>query len=111
MAFVSLLLVTQSFGQAISVNGGSISGSVMDTSGAAVPAAQVKITGTDTGSVKVVTTDSSGLYSVGPLEPRQLPIGDRCLGFSDDKCQDCGANWNRNQWRCQAKSWVVRGND
>jgi len=84
MAFVSLLLVTQSFGQAISVNGGSISGSVMDTSGAAVPAAQVKITGRDTGSVKVVTTDSSGLYSVGPLNPGNYSLDHTAASYVFD---------------------------
>jgi hypothetical protein len=81
MAFVSFLLVTHSFGQAISVNGGSISGSVVDASGASVPAAQVTITGTDTGSVKVVTTDSAGLYSVGPLNPGNYELGIVAPGF------------------------------
>jgi hypothetical protein len=81
MAFVSILLVTQSFGQAISVNGGSISGSVIDPSGAALPAAQVKITGTDTGLTRVVMTDSSGFYSVGPLNPGNYSLDIVAPGF------------------------------
>jgi hypothetical protein len=80
-AFVAFFLVTQSFGQAISVNGGSISGSVIDPSGAAVPAAQVKITATDTGVVKVATTDASGLYSVGPLNPGNYEVNIVAPGF------------------------------
>jgi Carboxypeptidase regulatory-like domain len=81
VAFVAFLVVTQGSGQVISVNGGSISGSVMDPSGAAVPAAQVKVTATDTGVVKGVTTDPSGLYSVGPLNPGNYDVDIVASGF------------------------------
>jgi Carboxypeptidase regulatory-like domain len=70
-ALIALLFVTAlaGYGQATSVNGGSIQGTITDPTGAVVPDASVTITGTDTGSVKVVTTDSAGFYSVGPLNP------------------------------------------
>jgi hypothetical protein len=58
-----LILVSVSalgFGQAVSVNGGSIQGSITDSTGAAVPNASVTIKGTDTGSTRSLTTDSSG---------------------------------------------------
>lgn len=89
MAFISFLLLTQnvgqavsvgdgpmtqSVGQAVSVGDGRIFGSVTNPTCAAVPAARVQITGTDTGLVRVVTTDSSGLYSVSPLNPRNYEL-------------------------------------
>jgi hypothetical protein len=81
MAFISFLLLTQSVGQAVTVEDGPIFGSVTDATCAAVRAARVQITGTDTGLVKVVTTDSSGLYSVGPLNPRNYELDIVASGF------------------------------
>ena len=66
---VPAVAASVSYGQAISVNGGSIQGTITDSTGAVVPNAQVVITGTDTGFTKTLTTDSSGFYSVGPLNP------------------------------------------
>ena len=73
--------VGMSFGQAISVNGGSIQGSITDPTGAVVPGARVTITGKDTGSVKVVTADNSGFYSVGPLNPGNYNVNIVAPGF------------------------------
>ena len=73
--------VGMSFGQAISVNGGSIQGSITDPTGAVVPGARVTITGKDTGSVKVVTADNSGFYSVGPLNPGNYTVNIVAPGF------------------------------
>jgi Carboxypeptidase regulatory-like domain len=75
-ALIALLFVTAlaGYGQATSVNGGSIQGTITDPTGAVVPDATVTITGTDTGSVKAVTTDSAGFYSVGPLNPGNYNI-------------------------------------
>ena len=68
-------------GQAISVNGGSISGTVTDATGAVVPSAAVMINGIDTGSSKTVTTDSAGFYSVGPLVPGNYTVLITAGGF------------------------------
>jgi hypothetical protein len=73
--------VTLSYGQATSVNGGSIQGSVTDPSGANVPNATVSILSTETGSVKTVTTDSAGFYSVGPLNPGNYTVNITAAGF------------------------------
>jgi hypothetical protein len=70
-----------SFGQAVSVNGGSIQGSITDSTGAAVPNASVTIKGTDTGSTRALTTDSSGYYSVGPLIPGNYTVTVGASGF------------------------------
>jgi hypothetical protein len=80
---VALLFVTAlaGYGQATSVNGGSIQGSITDPSGAVVPGASVTITDTDTASVKTVITDSAGFYSVGPLIPGNYTVSITKTGF------------------------------
>jgi hypothetical protein len=55
------------FGQMLA---GRISGTIADTSGAAVAGAKVTITNTDTQAIRTVATDGKGFYSV-----EQLPIG------------------------------------
>ena len=68
----SLLLAMTSvfaYGQAISVNGGSVGGTITDPSGAAIPGATVVISNPDTGYSHTSKTDSAGFYSVGPLNP------------------------------------------
>ncbi len=72
---------TASYGQAISQTGGAIQGTITDPTGAVVPGATVTITDTDTASVKTVTTDSAGLYSVGPLNPGPYTIAVTRSGF------------------------------
>ena len=74
-------LSVMSYGQAISVNGGSIQGTITDASGAVVPNAPITITGTDTGSVRQATADGSGFYSVGPLNPGNYRITVAAPGF------------------------------
>jgi Carboxypeptidase regulatory-like domain len=83
LTLVALLFVTAlaGYGQATSVNGGSIQGSITDPSGAVVPEANITITDIDTGTVKVVTTDSAGFYSVGPLLPGNYTVSVTKAGF------------------------------
>lgn len=81
LVVVLFLAVGMSFGQAISVNGGSIQGTITDPTGAIVPGASVTITGTDTGSIKVLTTDSAGFYSDGPLIPGNYTVSVAMQGF------------------------------
>ena len=69
------------FAQAVSVNGGSIQGTITDNSGAVVPGASVTVTGTDTGSKASVTTDSKGFWSLGPLNPGNYQVSVTAAGF------------------------------
>src|ERR1700679_1152515 len=78
---VLLAVVTLSFGQAISVNGGSIQGTITDSTGASVPKATITITGSDTGIVRTTVTDSAGFYSVGPLIPGTYTVAVSADGF------------------------------
>jgi hypothetical protein len=70
-----------SLGQATSVNGGSIQGTISDPSGAVLPNADVTIRNVDTGSVKTVKTDSAGFFSDGPLNPGNYNVTVELTGF------------------------------
>ncbi len=63
-----------SFGQAVSVNGGSIEGSITDPSGAVVPGATIVIANPDTGYTHTLIADKAGFYSLGPLSPGTYSI-------------------------------------
>ncbi len=67
--------------QAISVNGGSIQGTITDPSGAEVSGAAVSITSPETGYRHDLTTDKSGFYSVGPLNPGSYTVTVTSPGF------------------------------
>src|SRR5215475_6920899 len=69
-------------GQAVSVNGGSIQGTITDSSNAAVGNATINITNRETGYAKTLQTDSAGFYSIGPLNPGTYQISIDAPGFS-----------------------------
>ena len=64
------------------VAGATLTGSVSDPSGAAVPGATVAIKNTATGVVRNATTDSSGLYSVPNILPGPYQVTASAKGFS-----------------------------
>jgi hypothetical protein len=79
---VLLLAITvMGAGQAISVNGGSIQGTITDSTGAIVPDATIFILGNDTNSSKTLKSDSSGFYSLGPLTPGPYTVTVSAAGF------------------------------
>src|SRR6185437_8913033 len=69
------------FGQAITVNAGSIQGTITDQSGAIIPNAQVTISNPETGYTHSLRTDASGLYTVGPLNPGTYVVIVTASGF------------------------------
>lgn len=69
------------YGQAVSVNGGAIQGTITDASGAAVSDASITIKSLDQGTTKTLTTDKSGFYSVGPLNPGDYTVTVVASGF------------------------------
>jgi Carboxypeptidase regulatory-like domain len=82
IVMLSLLAgVGVSFGQAISVNGGAIQGSITDPTGASIPGATVVIASSETGYTKALQTDSAGFYSVGPLNPGPYTVRISSPGF------------------------------
>lgn len=60
---------------------GLITGTVIDSSGAAVTDAQIAITNEATGQVRTATTESNGIYSVPLLPPGTYAITVRKQGF------------------------------
>ena len=81
-----LVCVGVSFGQAISVNGGSIQGTITDATGAVVPGAPIVIRADDTGVTRKSATDNSGFYSVGPLNPGNYTVTIAMQGFQQLYC-------------------------
>ncbi len=82
---IFLILCGMSLGQAISVNGGSIQGTITDPTGAVVSHATVIIEDTGTHFTKTITTDSAGFYSIGPLNPGNYVVSVQAAGFESLK--------------------------
>jgi hypothetical protein len=81
-AVCSFFFSDQVNGQAISVNGGSIQGTIADSSGAVIPDASVTISSKATGFSRILKTDASGFYSIGPLNPGSYQITVEAPGYS-----------------------------
>ncbi len=74
------------FGSAVAqsqASSGQITGTVVDTNGAAVPGATVTATGKDTGLVRTVTTGDDGLYNLVLLPTGVYTVKASSQGFSD----------------------------
>lgn len=78
---MAVVMSVASYGQNVSTNGGSIQGTITDPSGAAVPGAEVKVFGTDTGFSRTLKTDGAGYYSIGPLTPGAYKVTVSSAGF------------------------------
>ncbi|MGH9360077.1 MAG: carboxypeptidase-like regulatory domain-containing protein, partial [Terriglobia bacterium] len=79
LALSGLYSVRVAFAQ---VAGATLTGTVSDPSGAAIPGAGVSIKNTATGIVHKVTTDSAGLYSMPNLVPGPYSVTASAKGFS-----------------------------
>ena len=71
-----LCALTAATAAAQAVTGSQVSGTVKDTSGAALPGAEVTITKTDTGAVRTTFTGADGSYTLPnlPVGPYQLKV-------------------------------------
>jgi hypothetical protein len=69
LKFLALLFVVNISGWLLAQTTGSITGVVTDPSGAVVPGARVTATEKNTGSVRTITTNPSGYYSLTNLAP------------------------------------------
>ena len=67
--------------QVVSENGGAIAGDITDSTGAKVSGATVTLSSPDTGVTKIVKTDASGFYSVGPIAPGNYKLKVEANGF------------------------------
>jgi len=75
---VSLLCSQALRAQAV---GGTILGTVLDSSGASVPGASVTIANSETGLTRIVTTDSTGEYNAPSLPPGAYSVSAEMRGF------------------------------
>src|SRR5580698_7397511 len=82
LLFLLSALVYAPFAQGQIGGQGAISGTVTDTTGAAIPGATVTATNVDNNSVTVRTTSSAGYYVLSPLAPGQYTIKTSAPGFS-----------------------------
>ena len=82
LLFTIALIGVEGHSQVVSVNGGSIQGTITDSTGAILPGASVTILATDTQQTRTLTTDSAGFYSVGPLVPGPYRITVTMNGFT-----------------------------
>jgi len=81
IAAVTLLLVAVGSAARAQVTTGTITGTVKDSSGGAVPGATVTVTETNKGTSSTVVTDSEGSYSVPFLIPGTYEVGIELAGF------------------------------
>ncbi|HTF66590.1 MAG TPA: carboxypeptidase regulatory-like domain-containing protein, partial [Edaphobacter sp.] len=82
LATVLISISTMSLGQVTTVNGGSIQGTITDPSGAIISGAKITVSANDTGTVRNITTDSSGVYVLGPLVPGNYTVKVEKEGFT-----------------------------
>ena len=79
VAFLAATAVA-AFGQ----SSASLSGTVTDPTGAAVPNAHIVVHSIATGADRVVDTDGAGLYAVPALLPGDYSVKASAAGFSND---------------------------
>jgi carboxypeptidase family protein len=79
VAFLAATAVA-AFGQ----SSASLSGTVVDPTGAAVPNAHVVVHSIGTGENRTVDTDGAGLYAVAALQPGDYSVKVTATGFSND---------------------------
>ncbi|WP_047492034.1 carboxypeptidase regulatory-like domain-containing protein [Terriglobus sp. TAA 43] len=87
LAGAPVLLSPSVFAQAVSVNGGAISGTITDPSGAVVSDASISVSNAETGFKRDLTTDKSGFYQIGPLNPGKYVLTVTASGFQTTTVQ------------------------
>jgi hypothetical protein len=90
----ALFFPTQASAQ---VSGASLSGSIADTSGGAVPNAKVTIANTATGVTRDATTDAAGFFSAPNLLPGPYAVTVSAAGFATTKSSDITLTVGSNQ--------------
>jgi len=81
-ALISALCLVISFPLRGQVAGGTLSGTITDSSGAGVPQAQVVIKNSATGITRSVTTNAEGIYTAANLLPGTYEVAVSATGFN-----------------------------
>jgi hypothetical protein len=66
----------------------SISGTITDSTGGAVPNATIKVTNTETGIIRTVQSGSGGQFSVSPLQVGSYDVSGEASGFKQELRRD-----------------------
>ena len=77
--WIASLFAAQGYAQVV---GATLSGTIMDPSGAVIPNAQVSVRNTATGVTREVTADTAGLYLVPNLLPGNYEVTVMSPGFN-----------------------------
>jgi hypothetical protein len=80
---ISFFLAAGLFGQTTTVTG-----TVTDPSGLAVPSASITLTNVDTGAQRVTTSDSGGRYTVTQIPPGKYRVVAKAAGFAEAVIND-----------------------
>ena len=83
IAFCAIVLTVGGAATGYAQSTATLSGSITDPSGAAVPKAQVTVRALATGVDRVVTSDSAGNYSVPSLQPGNYSVTVQASGFAN----------------------------
>jgi carboxypeptidase family protein/TonB-dependent receptor-like protein len=83
-AWIFALCLMASLPLRAQVAGGTLSGTITDTSGAAVPNAQVEIKNSATGITRSLTTNAEGFYSAANLLPGNYEVAVSATGFNTE---------------------------
>ena len=84
-----------SFNAIAQVSSGTVVGTVLDASGAAVPKAKVEATNTDTGVVSSTVATGTGEYRIGDLIAGKYTIAASATGFSGTSLRDVTVDANK----------------
>jgi Carboxypeptidase regulatory-like domain len=82
LAFVTMLVLTAGSGSAQTAGAGTLTGSLTDQTGAAVPNATLMVRNTDTGIVRTITSNDSGIYFATFLQPGRYEVSVSKAGFA-----------------------------
>lgn len=86
LTFLAILLLA-SGGFAQSTTDGAVGGTVLDSSGAAVPNAKVTVKNNATNAEQTVMTDDTGYFRVGKLQPTAYTVSVDAQGFAPFKAE------------------------
>ena len=107
---VVLSAAAPSFAQSQSVNG-TIEGTIVDESGAALPGVSVTVANLDTGDTRVVVTQRGGRLSRSAASARAVPRLGRAPGFQEVRTAGADAVGRPVRCReCHAQRWQHDGN-
>src|SRR5882724_12219467 len=89
-----LLCVSAGFAQTPT---GTVQGTVLDETGAAIPNAAIQVTNIPTNETKSLTTDSAGRYVLPFLTPSNYSITAQAKGFSSARVENVKIDVSQNR--------------